>query len=73
MKNMSEGRRPEDCGFDRETWKNVLMDRYQSELNDPELRDLLPRSRASSCRDFVGRRTYRDSSTSFRLRGGPLK
>jgi hypothetical protein len=40
MTEMSARRRPEDCGFDRESWKNVQMMRYESELNDPEQRDL---------------------------------
>jgi hypothetical protein len=40
MKEMSVERRPEDYGFDRESWKNVWMKHYESELNDPELRDL---------------------------------
>lgn len=37
---MSVGRRPGDCGFDRESWKDVQMKFYKSELNDPEERDL---------------------------------
>ena len=40
MEKMSVRRSPEDYGFDRESWKNVQMRFYESELNDPELRDL---------------------------------
>jgi len=40
MQKTTVGRTPEDCGFDRESWKNVQMKSYESELNDPEKRDL---------------------------------
>lgn len=40
MEKMSVRRSPEDCGFDRESWKKVQVRFYESELNDPEQRDL---------------------------------
>ena|SRR5208283_4582400 len=40
MKELANNRKPEDCGFDRESWKNVLMGGYETELNDPEQREL---------------------------------
>jgi hypothetical protein len=40
MNEITVGRRPEDCGFDRESWKNTWMKHYETELNDPEQRDL---------------------------------
>ncbi|MBI5251161.1 MAG: hypothetical protein HY912_16860 [Desulfomonile tiedjei] len=40
MKEMTVGRRPEDYGYDRESWKRVQMKFYESELNDSEQRDL---------------------------------
>lgn|GEM_PF-1212098 len=40
MEKQSVGRRPEDCGFDRDTWRELQMRWYESELSDPELREL---------------------------------
>lgn len=40
MEKMTVERRPEDCGVDRESWKEVQMKFYESELNDPEQRNL---------------------------------
>ena len=40
MQKIANRGKPEDCGFDRESWKNVQMKFYESELNDPEQRDL---------------------------------
>jgi hypothetical protein len=40
MQKTTVERRPEDCGFDRESWKNTWMRYYEEELNDPEQRDL---------------------------------